>query len=100
MIVRDGDKLVLSGPLTLDTVKAIYGQGLQAADDGSLEVDMSKVEAVDSSAVSLMLNWLREAQRNSVNLYFSHVPENLLSLANLYGVEELLPLGADVSVQP
>lgn len=96
MIVHDGDKLVLSGPLTLDTVKAIYGQGLQAADDGSLEVDMSKVEAVDSSAVSLMLNWLREAQRNSVNLYFTHVPENLLSLAHLYGVEELLPLGAAV----
>ena len=100
MIARDGDKLVLSGPLTLDTVKAIYGQGLEPRDDGSLEIDMSGVEAVDSSAVSLMLNWLREAQRNSVKLHFSHVPENLLSLAHLYGVEELLPLGADAPVQP
>jgi phospholipid transport system transporter-binding protein len=100
VIARDGDRLVMSGPLTLETVKALYDRGLQAAGDTSLEVDMSAVEAVDSSAVSLMLNWLREAQRDNVHLFFSHVPDNLLSLARLYGVEELLPLSIDVSMQP
>jgi len=99
VIARDGDRLVLSGPLTLDTVKALYDGGLQAGADGALEIDMSAVEAVDSSAVSLMLNWLREARRNKVSLHFSHIPENLLSLAHLYGVEELLPLGVDASAQ-
>lgn len=99
MIARNGDRLVMSGPLTLDTVKALYDHGLQADADGVLEIDMSAVEMVDSSAVSLMLNWLREARRNKVNLHFSHVPDNLLSLAHLYGVEELLPLGSEASVQ-
>ena len=99
MIARDGDRLVMSGPLTLDTVKALYDHGLQAGADGALEIDMSAVEMVDSSAVSLMLNWLREARHNQVNLFFSHVPDNLLSLAHLYGVEELLPLGGEASVQ-
>ena len=99
MIARDGDRLLLSGPLTLYTVRALYDHGLEAGSDGSLEVDMAAVEAVDSSAVSLMLNWLREAQRKQVKLFFSHVPENLRSLAHLYGVEELLPLGADASAQ-
>lgn len=99
MINRDGDRLVLSGPLTLDTIRTLYDHGLEAGSDGSLEVDMAAVEAVDSSAVSLMLAWLREARRKQVSLFFTHVPDNLLSLAHLYGVEELLPLGTGASVQ-
>ena len=42
-----------------------------------------------------MLAWVREAQRNKVKLSFEHIPENLLSLARLYDVAELLPLGRD-----
>lgn len=97
MITRDGDKLQLSGPLTLQTVKALFDQGLQAGEKTKLEVDLSQVEAVDSAAVSLMLAWLREAQRGNISLYFSHIPDNLLSLARLYGVAELLPLSGDVA---
>ena len=97
MITRNGDKLQLSGPLTLQTVKALFDQGLQAGEKTSLEVDLSQVEAVDSAAVSLMLAWLREAQRGKIKLCFSHIPDNLLSLARLYGVAELLPLCGDVA---
>ncbi|MBI1174923.1 MAG: STAS domain-containing protein [Sideroxydans sp.] len=99
MITREGGQLKVSGPLTLETVKALYDQGLQAAGANSLAIDMSGVGAVDSSAVSLMLNWLREAQRNNVSVSFSHVPDNLLSLARLYDVAELLPLSIDASMQ-
>ncbi len=38
---------------------------------------------------------VREAQRNKINISFEHVPENLLSLARLYDVAELLPQGRD-----
>ena len=84
----------------LETVKPLYQQGLRAAGKTSLVVDLSGVEAVDSSAVSLMLMWLREARRDKVSLCFSHVPDNLLSLARLYDVVEQLPLSIDVSMQP
>ena len=59
---------------------------------GDRVVDFSRLGKVDSSAVSLMLVWLREAQRNKVALRFIHVPDNLMSLAKLYGVAELLTL--------
>ncbi len=55
-------------------------------------IDFARLEKVDSSAVSMMLVWLREAQRNQVNLCFINIPDNLLSLAKLYGVAELLSL--------
>jgi phospholipid transport system transporter-binding protein len=45
---------------------------------------------VDSSAVSLVLEWLREAQRNQRKLRFTHLPDNLKSLATLYSVLDLI----------
>jgi phospholipid transport system transporter-binding protein len=89
--VLDGDTMRLTGPLTLHTVKALFDQGLPPG-QSSLVVDLSAVEAVDSAAVSLMLVWLREAQRRNITLCFSHVPDNLTSLARLYGVADVLPL--------
>ena len=98
MIERNGDRLQVSGRLTMDTVASLYDAGLQPDGNGVLEIDLARVEAVDSAAVSLLLSWLRRAQRNNVTLSFSNVPDNLLSLANLYGVAEMLPLG-DAAVQ-
>lgn len=92
MISRDGDRLQISGRLTIETVTGIFYTALQPAGKAGLVVDLGKVEAVDSAAVSLLLSWLRRAQRGQVTLCFSNVPENLLSLARLYGVAELLPL--------
>lgn len=92
MITRNGNSVQVSGSLTMDTVSKLYSGGLQLQGASALAIDMSRVGVVDSSAVSLMLSWLREAQRNKINLCFSHVPDNLLSLAKLYGIAELLPL--------
>jgi phospholipid transport system transporter-binding protein len=92
MITQDGGRLQVSGRLTMETVAALFDTDLQADASGALVVDLGKVEAVDSAAVSLLLSWLRRAQSNRVAISFDHVPDNLLSLARLYGVAELLPL--------
>ena len=87
--------LPVSGNLTVNTVASLVDLVAQATGKTELVIDLQQVEAVDSSAVSLMLLWLREAQRNKVILSFVNVPENLLSLARLYDVAELLPLCRD-----
>ncbi len=97
MNARNGDRLQLTGPLTLGTVKALFDQGLRAAGQSRLVVDLSGVEAVESSAVSLMLAWVREAQRSNVELCYANIPENLISLARLYGVADVLPVCGDAS---
>ncbi len=86
----------VSGRLTIETTVALFGSGL-AVKDGckDIVVDLARVEAVDSTAVSLMLSWLRAAQARDIKLTFVNVPENLLSLANLYGVAESLSLRVD-----
>lgn len=92
MITRDGNRVRVAGDVTMETVSKLYSNGLQSQGATLLVVDMAQVEAVDSSAVSLMLSWLRESRRSNINLCFTHVPDNLLSLAKLYGVAESLPL--------
>ena len=91
MIAREDGRLMISGPLTIATVPALFETGLQHLGREDLLVDLSKVEAVDSAAISMLLGWLRAAQRNGHKLRVSGLPENLLSLARLYGVDELLP---------
>jgi phospholipid transport system transporter-binding protein len=56
-------------------------------------VDLSGVTEVDSSAVSLLLEWRRAAQAASRRVEFVSIPSNLKSLADLYGVAELLDAG-------
>jgi phospholipid transport system transporter-binding protein len=91
VIEREGDRLVVSGRLTMSTVPAIYEAGLQQLASEDLLVDFSKVEAVDSAAVSMLLGWSRAVQSKKRSLRVEGLPDDLLSLANLYGVAEMLP---------
>ena len=82
---------MLSGRLTMSTVPALYEAGLQQLAGEDLLVDWSGVEAVDSAAVSMLLGWSRAAQNKHRTLRVANLPDDLLSLANLYGVAEMLP---------
>jgi len=91
VITREDGRLVMHGRLTIATVPALFEAGLQHLASEDLLVDFSQVEAVDSAAVSMLLGWLRAAQRSQHTLRVTGLPEDLLSLAHLYGVAELLP---------
>lgn len=91
MIAREDDRLVVRGRLNIATVPALFETGLQHLASEDLLVDFSQVEAVDSAAVSMLLGWLRAAQRSQRTLRVAGLPDDLLSLARLYGVAELLP---------
>ncbi len=92
MIEREGDTLRVAGSLTKETVEELYGADMQPVDGSELLIDFTKVEAVDSAAVSLLLTWLRDAREKKITLRFSNVPKNLISLARLYGVLDQLPV--------
>jgi phospholipid transport system transporter-binding protein len=63
---------------------------LLAAGRGDLR--FSAVSEADSSAVAVMLGWLRAADAASARVRFAHIPAGVRSLAELYGVTDLLPL--------
>ena len=91
MIKREGDRIVVSGPLTLSSVAAALDEGNAAIAEGARTVDLGEVGELDSSALALLLAWLREAKRRDASLSFTRLPEGLTTIARLYGVAELLP---------
>lgn len=91
MISREDGRLVVRGRLTMETVPALFQSGLQHLEGEDLLVDLAQVEAVDSAAVSMLLGWSRAARRNSHELRVTGLPEDLVSLATLYGVADMLP---------
>jgi phospholipid transport system transporter-binding protein len=91
MIRREGERLVVSGSLTLANVAAALREGNAAIGEDVRTVDLAEVGELDSSALALLLAWLREAKRLNRSLAFANLPQGLTTIARLYGVAELLP---------
>ena len=77
-----------------ENVQAILEQGLSVLGKLSagdrLSVDCSNLTHFDSSALSLVMGLIREAQGKSVSITVEKLPEKLASLAQVYGVAELV----------
>jgi phospholipid transport system transporter-binding protein len=81
VIRREGARLVLSGPVTLANVAALLEEGRRHLAEGVQTVDLGEVSEMDSALLALLLAWLRDAQAR----------ESLRTIAQLYGVDRLLP---------
>lgn len=91
---KDG-KWLVSGNLLLEDVEQLLARNIVVDGSQALEVDLAGVTEVDSVALSLLFEWVRQARVNRCKLGYSNLPANLVSLATLYGVLDFLPLAAD-----
>lgn len=91
MIRRDGERLYVSGPVTLANVAGLLKEARAAFADGVRAVDLGEVTELDSSLLAVLFSWLREAKARGRELSFAHLPQDLVTLAQLYGVAQLLP---------
>lgn len=91
-----GNCLTVIGSVTFANVVEITHAGLAIMDQPDPVVDLAKVTELDSSAVSMLLAWLRAAQQQGQQqghqLRLINLPQNLVSLIKLYDLTELLPL--------
>ena len=78
--------------LDFTNAKALLQEGLDAVSRGEDEYDLGTLTQVDSASVAVMLAWQRAAVRSGRRLRFLNVPSDLVNLADLYGVTELLDL--------
>jgi len=90
MIERDGNLLRVRGALTIASVTAVCEAGKQQFGGGDLVVDLAAVTEVDSTALSLLFEWRRAAREKNLQIAFRNLPESLKSLAELYGLTELV----------
>ena len=86
MISREADRIELKGPVTLETVPELVALGEPMIRQGAEIVDFSNVSDVDSAAVALALEWLRQSESLGNSLKFINLPDAMKNLAALYGV--------------
>ena len=91
MIRLEGDRIVIAGPVTLKNVTNVLADGLAHVRSGASVVDLAEVSELDSSLLAALLAFIREARVANRPLALANLPSGLKTLAQLYGVEELLP---------
>ena len=80
----------LSGDVVIATVSGILAASKSLNMAADTTVDFAQVNDIDTATISLILEWQRRAQKENQTLKLVNLPANLLSLAQLYGVAELI----------
>lgn len=90
MIRSDGDRILIGGSVTLQNVKGVLAEALAHVRAGASLVDLGEVSELDSSLLAAVLALMREARQANRPISLANLPAGLQTLAELYGVEELL----------
>ncbi|HET6757265.1 MAG TPA: STAS domain-containing protein [Burkholderiales bacterium] len=88
---EEGNRYFVIGAMTLPLARKLLDEGRRVFDRNDAVIDLHRVERVDSTGLAVMLEWMRSAQRHDHKLSFVNIPDNLKSLADVYGVSDLLP---------
>jgi phospholipid transport system transporter-binding protein len=91
MIERGTDRLLLKGAITFNDALEWRDSVLAAIDRDGLTLDLAGIEEADSAAVSLLLEWQREARARGFHVVYANLPQAIVSLAEVYGVSALIP---------
>ena len=77
--------------LTMPHLTALLAESAELPGAENLEINLAEASAIDSATISLLFEWLRQAQNHKSSIIFTDLPQNLISLATLYDVLALLP---------
>jgi phospholipid transport system transporter-binding protein len=80
----------VSGDVLIGTVAQILAVSNALQITGDTVIDFAKVGDIDTSTISLILEWKRRAQKENQPVKLVNLPANLTSLTQLYGVDELI----------
>ena len=92
ILQEDNTVLALTGELSFTTAPDLLDsqQDLFNRRD-QLIIDCQQVSRSDSAGLALLIEWLRQAKRYNCQLSFRNLPQQLLDIARVSGVESLLP---------
>ena len=85
------DGFALAGPVTIQTASQIIEAARSAwPEQGISTIDFAGVTEADSVALALIFKWQRDAARKERKVRCINIPPNVVALARLYGVDELI----------
>ncbi len=90
MLTFENNYLKIADAVVIDSTRELLDQGRGYCAANDLTVDFSTVSDVDSSALALILEYRRAAESAGRRVTVSNLPASLKTLADLYGVTELI----------
>ena len=90
-------KIQVSGELDFVTVADLLNQSpvkidVEQAENGQIEVDLSAITRFNSASLTLLLDWMQKAQQKDLQIKYHSAPEQLMIIAQAYGIDHELPL--------
>ncbi len=96
IIRAEDNSFRVSGELVYATVPDLLEKGRSVLGEvGDVVIDLGGVTRVDSAALALMLEWMSQCHARGRGIRFRNVPQDVVAIADLSNVKELLPLGGD-----
>lgn len=83
----------LSGEVTTLNAVALRQDGERLLKDAATEVvvDLMGISRSTSAAISVLLCWMREAERLNKQLQFANMPDKMFDVARVSGLDAVLP---------
>lgn len=82
----------LRGALNIDAVPGLWARSNGELEDvPELTIDLSGVERADSAGLALLIEWTRRARENGQDIRFTHLPDQMLAIARVSGLDTMLP---------
>jgi len=84
----------LQGSLNLNSVVRLLTQSemMFHANTPAIGIDMGPVQRVESAGLALLVEWRRRAEKAGKTLNYQNIPDQLIAIARLSGVAEILAL--------
>jgi phospholipid transport system transporter-binding protein len=90
---RDDGTFSLSGELSFASVPEVWKAAESLFEGASqFEIDLSEVTRSDSSGLALLVEWARYARREGKEIRFVRVPDQMIAIARVSGLDRVLPL--------
>jgi ABC-type transporter Mla MlaB component len=74
------------------------GLDIRSADRPGISIDLAGVTRSDSAGLALLIEWLRESERQGRTITFLNMPAQMQSIARVCGLDGILP--ADKAAPP
>lgn len=85
------NQFLLTGELSFFNVMAVYEKSLLLLNQHpEFHFDFSKLISSDSSALALIIEWVKFAKIQNKKIHFHFLPEKLLSIARVSKLENLI----------
>lgn len=94
--VDEAGRLNVVGDLNFQTVPALWADSEAVFRQApKLEIDLAAVSRADSAGLALLVEWMRQARRAGKPIRFYNIPRQMLAIARVSSLDQILPLARD-----